>query len=225
VTGRSPEDGGAGDSGVLTAFGVFQGMRAAAAHRWGEPSLAGRRVGVSGVGKVGRRLIGHLLDDGASVIAADVSAEAVAAVRVEHPVVPFVPPEELPGADIDVFSPNALGGVLDDAAVTGLKAQIVCGGANNQLAAPEVASLLADAGVLYVPDFVVNAGGVIQVADEVHGFNPDRARRHATRIFDTTLAVLQRAAAEDVLPEVAAERLAEQRMADVGRLRGLWLGS
>jgi valine dehydrogenase (NAD+) len=222
VTGRSPEDGGAGDSGVLTAFGVFQGMRAAAQHCWGDPTLRGRRVAVSGVGKVGRRLIGHLLADGATVLASDVSAAAVAGVRAEHVDVTFLSPEELPAAPADVFSPCALGGALDASTVGRLSARIVCGGANNQLATPEVAGMLAEAGVLYVPDFVVNAGGVVQVADEVHGFNEDRARRNAARIFDTTLAVLQRAQAENILPELAAERLAEQRIAEVGRLRGLW---
>lgn len=219
VTGRSPEDGGAGDSGVLTAFGVFQGMRAAAAHAWGEPTLRGRRVAVSGVGKVGRRLIGHLLADGATVLAGDVSPPAVEAVRATHPDVTFVTPDELLGADVDVFSPCALGGALTESNVGSLSARVVCGGANNQLATPRTATLLADAGVLYVPDFVVNAGGVIQVADEANGYVEDRARRHAARIFDTTLAVLQRADAEDVLPETAAERLAEQRIAAVGRLR------
>jgi valine dehydrogenase (NAD+) len=223
VTGRSPEDGGAGDSGVLTAFGVYQGMRAAAQHCWGEPTLRGRRVAVSGVGKVGRRLIGHLLADGATVLAADVSEAAVAAAAAEHPGATFTSPEDLLSAEVDVFSPNALGGVLTEANAASLSARVVCGGANNQLATPAAAGALAAAGVLYVPDFVVNAGGVIQVADEAHGFNADRARRHASRIFDTTLAVLQRAHAEDLLPEAAAERLAEQRIAEVGRLRGLWL--
>jgi valine dehydrogenase (NAD+) len=223
VTGRSPEDGGAGDSGVLTAFGVFQGMRAAAAHVWGEPTLRGRRVGVSGVGKVGRRLIGHLLADGATVLAADVVPAAADAVRAEHPAVSFVSADELLTTELDVFSPCALGGALTEANVGSLSTRVVCGGANNQLASPRTAELLAAAGVLYVPDFVVNAGGVIQVADEAHGFNEDRARRSAARIFDTTLAVLQRADAEGVLPEAAAERLAEQRIADVGRLRGIWV--
>jgi valine dehydrogenase (NAD+) len=216
VTGRSPDDGGAGDSGVLTAFGVFQGMRAAATHRWGSPSLAGRTVAVSGLGKVGRRLVGHLREDGATV---------VEAVRGEHPEVTTVSPEELPSQPADVFSPCALGGALTEQNAAALGAAIICGGANNQLATPRTAELLAEAGVLYVPDFVVNAGGVIQVADEAHGFNADRARRKAARIYDTTLAVLRRAEAEDVLPETAAERLAEARMADVGGLRRLWLSS
>jgi valine dehydrogenase (NAD+) len=223
VTGRSPEDGGAGDSGVLTAYGVFQGMRAAAQHCWGEPTLRGRRVAVSGAGKVGRRLIDHLIEDGATVLAADVSPAAVAAVRAVHPEVTFLSPADLPSAEADVFSPCALGGALDETSIGALSARIVCGGANNQLATDEAATALAEAGVLYVPDFVVNSGGVIQVADEVRGFNADRARRHAAGIFDTTLAVLSRASAEGILPEAAAERLAEQRISAVGRLRGLWL--
>jgi valine dehydrogenase (NAD+) len=223
VTGRSPENGGAGDSGVLTAFGVFQGMRAAAQHAWGAPSLAGRRVAVSGLGKVGRRLVDHLVEDGAFVLAADVSAAAVEAVRALHPDVEFHEPDALLGVEADVFAPCALGGVLTEQMAARLPARIVCGGANNQLATPGAAQVLADAGVLYVPDFVVNAGGVIQVADEARGYDEGRARHAAARIFDTTLAVLRHAEAAGVLPEAAAEQLAERRIADVGRLRGLWL--
>jgi valine dehydrogenase (NAD+) len=223
VTGRSPENGGAGDSGVLTAYGVYQGMRAAAAHVWGEPSLSGRRVAVSGLGKVGRRLVEHLVTDGASVVAADVSPEAVSGVRTLHPEVEFAEPDALLTAEADVLAPCALGGVLTEQTAAALRVRIVCGGANNQLATPGAAQVLADAGVLYVPDFVVNSGGVIQVADEVRGYDEARARHAASRIFTTTLAVLQHAEAEGVLPELAAEQLAERRIADVGRLRGLWL--
>jgi valine dehydrogenase (NAD+) len=223
VTGRSPENGGAGDSGVLTAYGVFQGMRAAAAHLWGQPSLNGRRVAVSGLGKVGRRLVDHLVGDGATVLGADVSPQVVEHVRALHPEVEFTEPDALLTAEADVLAPCALGGVLTEVTAAELAVKVVCGGANNQLATPRAAQVLADAGVLYVPDFVVNAGGVIQVADEVRGYDEARARHAASRIFDTTLAVLQHAAAEGVLPEAAAERLAERRIADVGRLRGLWL--
>ena len=177
TTGRSPQRGGAGDSGILTALGVFQGMRAAARHRWGSDSLAGRRVGILGVGKVGRRLTGHLLDDGATVVVADVNPTALAAVRAEHPRVEVAEsPESLSTAELDVLSPNALGGVLTADLVERLRVEIICGGANNQLAAPEVADLLAAHGVLYAPDYLVNCGGVIQVADELRGFSMQRAR-------------------------------------------------
>ena len=134
ATGRSPERGGAGDSSVLTAYGVFEGMRAAAQHVWGEPTLAGRRVGIAGVGKVGRRLTDHLLEDGAEVVVTDVNTDAVRALLRVHPRVRAVDDlDELVRQEVDVFSPNALGGALDEVTVEALRARVVCGGANNQL--------------------------------------------------------------------------------------------
>ncbi|UGQ15074.1 NAD-binding protein [Yinghuangia sp. ASG 101] len=226
VTGRSPDSGGAGDSSVLTAFGVFQGMLASAEHRWGDPTLRGRRVGVAGVGKVGRHLVAHLLEDGADVVITDVDPAAVDRVRAAHPTVAVATDTDALIRDsLDVYAPCALGGALDDATVQVLTASIVCGAANNQLAHPGVDKSLADRGVLYAPDYVVNAGGVIQVADELHGFDFDRAKRKAAGIRATTAKVFELAAEEGVPPAVAADRLAERRMADVGRLRGIYLGS
>jgi valine dehydrogenase (NAD+) len=229
VTGRSPESGGAGDSSVLTAFGVFQGMRACAGEQWGETSLRGRRVGIAGVGKVGRYLIGHLLEEGAEVVVSDVSGEALDWVRTSHPRVRIA---ESTGAlitgGLDVYAPCALGGALDDAVVKQLDASVVCGAANNQLAHPGVDKALADRGVLYAPDYLVNAGGVIQVGDEavyLHrgGFSFERARTRAAGIFDTAQAVFRLAKDVGVPPAVAADRLAESRMRDISRLRGFLL--
>ena len=225
VTGRSVEHGGAGDSSILTAWGVFQGMRAAAEHRWGTPSLAGRRVGVAGLGKVGKHLIEHLLADGAEVAATDVNEAALGWARASYPQVDLVADTAaLVRADIDVYAPCALGGALDDETVPVLRAAVVAGAANNQLAHPGIEKALAERGVLYAPDYVVNAGGVIQVADEIEGFNFDRAKLRATRIYDTTKQILELADAEGVPPAVAADRLAERRMADVARLRAVWPG-
>ncbi|MEV4873154.1 Leu/Phe/Val dehydrogenase [Streptomyces syringium] len=215
TTGRSPENGGAGDSSVLTAFGVFQGMRAAAQSQWGEPTLRGRRVGVAGVGKVGHHLVEHLVEDGAEVVITDVRAEAVERITARHPqVTAVVDADVLIRTPLDVYAPCALGGALNDETVAALTATVVCGAANNQLAHPGVEKDLADRGVLYAPDYVVNAGGVIQVADELHGFDFDRAKAKATKIFDTTLAIFDRAKADGIPPAAAADRLAEQRMAD-----------
>jgi valine dehydrogenase (NAD+) len=125
---------------------------------------------------------------------------------------------------IDVYAPCALGGALDDDAVTALRAKVVTGGANNQLAHPGIEKTLAERGILYAPDYVVNAGGVIQVADEIEGFNFERAKLRATGIFETTKRILALADEEGVSPAVAADRLAEQRMAEVGRLRAIYLG-
>ncbi|GAA4553545.1 Glu/Leu/Phe/Val dehydrogenase dimerization domain-containing protein [Amycolatopsis samaneae] len=224
VTGRSPEDGGAGDSSVLTAFGVYQGMRASAEQVWGVPELTGRRVGVAGVGKVGHILVGHLVEAGAHVVVSDVSAAALDRVRAAYPGVEVVSDvDTLLRSELDVFAPCALGGVLNDETVAVLRARIVCGAANNQLAHPGVDKLLDDRGILFAPDYLVNAGGVIQVDDERHGFDFARAKRKTTAIFDTTKAVYALAKSEGVPPATAADRLAERRMADVGRLRGILL--
>jgi len=215
TTGRSPENGGAGDSSVLTAFGVYQGMRAAAKTQWGEPTLRGRRVGVAGVGKVGHHLVDHLIEDGAEVVITDVRAEAVERIIARHPAVTAVTDADvLVRTPLDVYAPCALGGALDDGTVAALTATVVCGAANNQLAHPGVEKDLADRGILYAPDYVVNAGGVIQVADELHGFDFDRAKAKATKIYDTTLAIFDRAKADGIPPAAAADRLAEQRMAE-----------
>ena len=220
VTGRSVEHGGAGDSSILTAWGVFQGMRASAEHLWGNPTLAGRTVGVAGLGKVGRYLTAHLIEDGASVVATDVSAKAIDWVREAYPQVDVVADTDaLVAADIDVYAPCALGGALNDTSVPALRAKIVAGAANNQLAHPGIDKMLQERGILYAPDYVVNAGGVIQVADEIEGFNFDRAKLRATKIFDTTKALLELASAEGVPPSVAADRMAERRIAEVGRLK------
>ena len=222
--GRSEAFGGCGDSSVLTAFGVFQGMRAAAQHRWGEPTLAGRRVAVAGVGKVGSWLVDRLVADGASVVVTDVDPGAVARLRSRHPGVEAVADTAtLVRTPHDVYAPCALGGALDDETVAVLPAEIVCGGANNQLAHAGTAAALAGRGILYAPDYLVNAGGVIQVEDERHGFSFARAESKATTIFDVALRVFAAADADGVSPAVAADRLAEERMSSVGRLAAIRL--
>jgi valine dehydrogenase (NAD+) len=158
------------------------------------------------------------------VTVTDVNASAVAAVRQELPSVQAVTTtDELVRADLDVYAPCALGGAVDDAVAAALTARIVCGAANNQLAHAGVEKDLADRGITYAPDYCVNAGGLIQVADELEGFSFERARAKAELIFDTTAAVLRQAAAASVPPSMAADRIAEQRMSDLGRLRDTWL--
>ena len=219
MTGRTTAHGGAGDSSVLTALGVMYGMRAAAEHAWGSPELRGRTVGVEGIGKVGHRLVDHLIEAEADVVICDVSAEAVEAVRARHPEVRAVPGiDALLREELDILAPCALGGTLTEQVAGRLTARIVCGGANNQLAHHGVEKLLADRGVIFAPDYVVNAGGVIQVADELAGFNFDRARAATEQIFLTTAKVLSVAESDGMPPSVAADRLAERRMSDVGRL-------
>ena len=222
TTGRSPENGGAGDSSVLTAFGVYQGMRASAQHLWGDPSLRDRKVGIAGVGKVGHHLVRHLRDEGAEVVITDVREEAVGRILAAHPtgVTAVADTATLIRAEgLDIYAPCALGGALNDDTVPALTARIVCGAANNQLAHPGVEKDLADRGILYAPDYVVNAGGVIQVADELHGFDFERCKAKAAKIYDTTLAIFARAKEDGIPPAAAADRIAEQRMHEAATKR------
>lgn len=226
ATGRSEASGGAGDSSVLTAFGVFQGMRASAAHVWGSPSLAGRIVGIAGVGKVGRLLAAHLLEDGAQVVVTDVKGAAVESLRQRHPEIEVATDaDSLVRMALDVYAPCALGGALDHTTVSALTAKVVCGAANNQLVvegAGGTAEALMERGITYAPDFLVSAGGVIQVSDELRGFDFARARQRTAGIFEATASVLRVAADRGISPAVAAENLAEERMAQVGSNR-IWL--
>jgi valine dehydrogenase (NAD+) len=208
---------------VLTAFGVFQGMRASAQHLWGDPSLRGRTVGIAGVGKVGHHLVEHLRDEGAEVVIADVREESVRRILDKHPtgVTAVADTEALIRVEeLDVYAPCALGGALNDETVPVLTAKVVCGAANNQLEHPGVEKDLADRGILYAPDYVVNAGGVIQVADELHGFDFERCKAKAAKIFDTTLAIFARAKEDGIPPAAAADRIAEQRMHEAAGARG-----
>ena len=224
VTGRSADKGGAGNSGVLTAFGVHEGIRAAARHRWGSDDLRGRRIGIAGVGKVGRELVELARRDGAEVVITDVVPAAVEQVVAAHPTVRAVDDADaLVRSPLDVYAPCALGGALSDEVADVLQAEIVCGGANNQLVHDRIDNRLAQRGITYCPDYVVNAGGVIQVADERNGFSFERAKAKAAKIYETTLTVLETAAKDGVTPTEAADRLAERRMSSVTGLDRIWV--
>ena len=217
TTGRSPEHGGCGDSGDLTAVGVHHGLKAVAEHLWGSPSLAGRRVAIAGAGKVGGRLAGHVLDEGGHVLVADVSPDALDRLRAAYPAVEVASSaDDLVEADVDVYSPCALGGAITRDVAARLTAAAVCGAANNQLAEPGLVDVLADRGVLFAPDFLVNAGGVIAVSAEYAGrgrYEDAPARARARAIGGTLLDVLRRSAVAGTTPLEAAEQLAEERIA------------
>ena len=218
VTGRTVAHGGAGDSSVLTAFGVFQGMRAAAEQSLGHPPLAGRTVGVAGVGKVGRHLVRHLIEDGATVVVTDVHA---AVGRRDPRAVPAGhrggrPPRRSSRATLDVYAPCAMGGAISDEVLDVLRATIICGAANNQLAHPGIEKALEERGILYAPDYCVNSGGLIQVADELEGFSFERAQQRATGIFETTRRVFELAKADGV---TTADRRGPARRASDARGR------
>jgi valine dehydrogenase (NAD+) len=220
ATGGREEEGGSGDSGIMTGLGVHLGVRATCERVFGDGDLSGRHIAVLGLGKVGGRLVEALLDDGARVTVADIRDEATARFA-DHDRVTVVDVDELPLVEADVLSPNALGGLLTEELVDQLRVRAVCGGANNQLATPKVAHMLHEAGILYAPDFVVNAGGVITVSDELHegGWSEARVRSRTEHIGQTLREIFDEAAASDEPTAVAADVVAERRIERVGRLR------
>lgn len=220
VTGASEALGGSGDPSPATAWGVRWALASVAERLWGRPDLAGRHVVVSGVGKVGRALVDHLVELGARVTVADVDPSATA-LAVEAHGVAVVAPEAAHTVACDVFSPCALGAVLSNATIPQLRCAAVCGSANNQLATDADQQRLADRGVLYAPDYVVNAGGVINIAEERrrdgHPYDRRRAADRVAGIADTLAHVFAAADRDDVTPTVAADRIAEARLTAASR--------
>jgi len=211
VTGTATSLGGSGDPSPATAVGVMHALRAVAERLWGDDDLGGRHVVVSGVGKVGSALADHLAQAGAKVTVADIDAERVAALAAGVGA-DVVAPADAHTVPCDVFAPCALGAVLTSETIPQLRCAAVVGSANNQLGEEADAERLADAGIVYVPDFVVNAGGVINIAEELRGYDPGRAMHAVGAIRSTTAAVLATAEAEGITTEAAANRIAERRI-------------
>jgi leucine dehydrogenase len=210
---RSVERGGSGDPGPFTARGVFHGIRASAGHVFGTPDLAGRSILVQGVGDVGARLAEQLAEDGARVLVSDIDADRARA-HADRIGAEVVPPETALSIDCDVYAPCALGGTLNAETIPGLRCRIVAGCANNQLAGSEDATRLRGAGILYAPDYVINAGGVIHAwGTESLGWTPEQVEARLAGIGDSLAEIYARAKAEGVTTEAAAERLARSRLA------------
>jgi leucine dehydrogenase len=216
VSGISEHLGGSGDPSPATALGVLWAMKAVAERLWGAPTLEGRHVSINGVGKVGGALADHLHAEGARLTVADVRPQAAAAV-VERTGATVVSPDVAHTVACDIYSPCALGGALSSATIPELRAAAVVGCANNQLEMPQDAQRITDAGVLYAPDYVVNAGGVINIAQEKGGYDRARAEERIRGIHDTVLRVLDLAAEEGITTAAAADLLAERRI-DAARM-------
>ena len=224
ATGTDVVEGGSGDSSVLTAYGTFLGIKACLEQVYGDGSVRNRHIAIQGVGKVGMKLAEHLASEGARLSVADVN-DTVTGIVAERFGAEVVANDKIHAVDADVYSPNALGGVVNDETLTEMQCRIVAGAANNQLLEDRHADALAKAGILYAPDYVINAGGLIQVGDELHrdGYSAERARVRTEQIGPRLLEIFAMAGQRGVSTEAAAEVVAEQRMASVGRLRGFWL--
>jgi leucine dehydrogenase len=206
--------GGAGDPSASTAYGVLMGIRAAVTHKLGRNSLDGVRVAVQGLGHVGSHLCGFLDEAGARLTVTDIDAAAVARVAEEFGAEP-VAPDAIIGVAAEVFAPCAMGAVINNETIDRLQAPIVAGSANNQLAEPRHGAELLRRGVLYAPDYVINAGGVINISHEGPDYDKQAAIDHVGRIHDTLREIFGRAEAAGIPTSQAADRLAEERLTKV----------
>lgn len=213
VTGTSK---GSGDPSPVTAYGVWHGLKAVAEELWGDPSLAGRHVAVQGLGKVGRGVVRHLAEEGAQLTIADIDVDCVSDLAREFEA-EVVRPEEIASMPCDIFSPCALGAVVSDASLPAFKCRAIAGAANNQLERPEHGDALAEAGILYAPDYVINAGGLINVEDELHGYDSERAHGKAAAIGDRLGSIFARAKADGISTSAAADAIAGERIRAASR--------
>src|SRR4051812_35474731 len=213
--------GRSGDPSPVTAHGVFRAIQASAKEKWGGDDITNRTVAVQGGGHVGFFLAKELHEAGAKLVVTDIDPDRVKRVVNEYAARP-VAPEEIYGVQADIFAPCALGAIINDKTIPQLKVQIVAGAANNVLHEERHGDMLEERGILYAPDYVANAGGVINVYSELAGWTSARAFRKADEIYDTILKVFAIAKADKVPSYVAADRLAEQRIKDVGSMVRTW---
>lgn len=222
VTGISKALGGSGDPSPVTAYGVYVGMKACAKFKWGNDSLAGKKIAVQGAGQVARYLCEHLFTEGAEIYLTDIKEDKIKKV-LETVKATIVKPEEIYDTDAVIFSPNALGAIINDDTIKRIKAEIIAGGANNQLEIETIhGPKLIEKGILYAPDYVINAGGLINVANELEGYRQDRALKQAETIYETITRILNISAKENIPTYLASNKIAEERLHQVGRISNIY---
>jgi leucine dehydrogenase len=219
VTGLS---GTSGDPSPVTAYGVYRGIKAAAREKFGSDDLNGKTVAIQGVGHVGYHLAKYLAGEGAKLIVTDIDEERVRRVVKEFDA-QGVAPDTIYGVQADVYAPSALGATINDETIPQLKAHVVAGAANNVLAEPHHGQELHKRGILYAPDYVINAGGLINVYGELKGWNPEQSMRKAGEIYDTLAEIFREANESGIPTHQAADRVAEQRVEAVGKLQRTWV--
>lgn len=209
VLGINEQQAFGGDPSPLTAHGIFCGIQAAVEFKYGRSSLSGATVAIQGAGAVGRHLTKSLIEAGAEVLIADINSNnSKAAERLGAKIVST---DDIISADVDVFAPCAMGAIINDVSITRLSAPIVAGGANNQLAVPQHGEMLRKRGVLYAPDFVINAGGIIEICRQYQNGSVDEGYRQIEKIGDTLTQIFQLSNEQQVCTSIVAEQLAEAR--------------
>ena len=222
VTGISPAFGASGNPSPVTAYGVYRGMKAAAKAAFGTDMLEGKVIAVQGVGNVAYNLCRYLHEEKAKLIVTDINTESVKKAVSEFGA-RAVEPNEIYEIDCDIFSPCALGGIINDETTPKLKAKVIAGAANNQLKEPRHGDLIHEMGIIYTPDYVINAGGVINVADELYGYNRDRSMKKVEQIYDNVQKVIEIAKRDSIPTYLAADRMAEERIEKIRSSRSQFL--
>jgi leucine dehydrogenase len=219
VTGLPESMGGGGDPSPVTAYGVYMGMKASAKQAWGNDSLSGKKVLVQGIGNVGENLVKHLAEEGAKIYISDINQDALKSVSSKYKA-EVINPDAIFNLDMDIYAPCALGATLNTENINALKCAIVSGAANNQLAVEEEhGPLLTKRGIVYAPDFLINAGGLINVYSELTGYNRQRAMDQTQKIYDYTLEIFKNAADQKIPTYLAAKQMAEKRISDIGKVK------
>lgn len=219
VTGLPEYLGGSGDPSPVTAYGVYMGMKASAKHAWGNDSLAGKTIAVQGAGHVGQYLVGNLVKEGATVYICDIFEDRIKDCLHKYPGVKVADANSIYDLDMDIYSPCALGGTLNDDTISRLKCSIVSGGANNQLKDEKIhGNQLTEKGILYAPDFLINSGGLINVNSELEGYTREVSMKKAEKIYDTTLEIYKQSVAENIFSGDAAIRYAQNRINSIAKI-------
>lgn len=219
VTGVPVSQGGSGNPSPKTAFGVFKGMEATANEIWGSDDLAGKIVAVQGVGNVGYYLCQYLREAGAKLVVCDINQESIDRVVMEIGA-EVVNPGDIYDVECDIFAPCAMGAVINDNTIERLRCKAIVGSANNVLAENSHGDMLHAKGIVYAPDYVVNAGGLMNVADELMGYNEERALAKVATIYDNIARVYAISKRDGIANHIAADRMAEERIEAIGRVRG-----
>jgi leucine dehydrogenase len=223
ILAKPREEGSSGSTGPITAFGIYVGLKACAKFIWGNENLQGKKIAVQGLGAVGEPLLGYLKKGGLEVMATDMNEEILQRLQPQYGF-KRVKPEAIYEVECDIFCPCAIGSILNDQTIPKLKCKIVAGSANNQLEDEERHSrMLHERGILYAPDYIINAGGVIQVIDEIQGYNPERVKMKTERVYGRLLHIFEMAKKEGILPLEAANRYAESRIRDIQKVKRLYV--
>ncbi len=220
VTGVPEYMGGSGDPSPFTAYGVFIGMKASAKKAWGNDSLAGKKVLVQGVGHVGQYLVGHLVEAGAKVYISDINEARIKETTEKFRAVEVINNADIFNLEMDIYAPCALGASVNTDSINAMKCAIIAGAANNQLAVEtEHGPMLVKKGILYAPDFLINAGGLINVGAELDGYNRERVMGNVEKIYDRTLEIYALAEAEGIHTQAAAMKIAQKRLDDIASVK------